>query len=181
MLTERSSGGTIEEELWRHARIRVHTGKTQVWNRNGVVPGRVQELGDGAWRGAGVLPSQRQGVKILGTPLGHPEYVRAMLAEKLEEQATLLRRIPTIDNTQSAWLLLLFCAAARATYVLRVVAPDLAAEHARGHDEALWACLCAIASVDPDAAGIWNEIAQLPFLQGGLGLRSASRVGTAAH
>ncbi len=171
----------VEEELWAHARIRVHTGKTQVWNRNGVAPEQIEELGCGAWRGAGDAPPERQGVKILGTPLGHPAFVRAMLAEKLEEQRTLLRRIPSMGDTQSAWLLLLFCAAARATYVLRVVSPDLAAEYARAHDEALWECLCTIAAVDPETAGVWRQVAQLPFHQGGLGLRSAERIGVAAH
>ena len=28
----------LQQELWRHARIRVHDGKTQVWNRAGLCP-----------------------------------------------------------------------------------------------------------------------------------------------
>ena len=31
----------VEQELWRHARIRVHTGKTRVWNRAGERPPRI--------------------------------------------------------------------------------------------------------------------------------------------
>ena len=30
--------GALREELWAHARIRVHNGKTRVWNREGVKP-----------------------------------------------------------------------------------------------------------------------------------------------
>ena len=62
-----------------------------------------------------------------------------------------------------------------------MVAPDLAAEYAQSHDQAMWECLCAIAAVDPEAAGEWRKLAQLPFHHGGLGLRSATRIGVAAH
>ena len=65
-----------------------------------------------------------------------------MLAEKLEDQRVLLQRIPSMQDTQSAWHLLLNCASARANYFLRVVPPELAAEYAKGHDEGIW-CVCA--------------------------------------
>ena len=29
------------------------------------------------WRGSDVLPSHQRGIKVLGTPLGHPDFVRA--------------------------------------------------------------------------------------------------------
>ena len=64
--------GIIETALWEHARIRVHTGKTQVWNKGGVAPNGMDKLGAGAWRGDSRLPCDEQGMKILGTPVGHP-------------------------------------------------------------------------------------------------------------
>ena len=35
---------SVEEELFTHANIRVHHGKTQVWNRGGVMPEGIEEL-----------------------------------------------------------------------------------------------------------------------------------------
>lgn len=172
----------IEEELWRHARIRVNTGKTQVWNRSGQQPAGMEELGQRAWRGAGSGSTEQQGVKILGTPLGHPDFVRARLQALLREQSTLLNRIPNVQNLQSAWLLLLYCAAARATYTCRVVAPEQARDYAAAHDDALWGCLCNLLGIETDGVlQNWRQAAQLPLARGGLGLRAAARVGVAAH
>ena len=173
--------GVLEEELWNHACIKINAGKTQVWNRGGLVPDRVAALGERAWRGGEETPPDRRGVKILGTPLGHPEFVKASLRELLGEQRTLLQRIPTVQDTQAAWMLLLFCASARANYVTRVVAPALAREYAQAHDEALWQCLCQILGVhEEEASQEWRSIAQLPMHEGGLGIRSAQRLSTAA-
>ena len=63
-----------------------------------------------------ICPTHQQGIKVLGTPLGHADFVRAHLDRKVEEHQELLRRIPTVPGLQSAWLLLLHCAAAKATY-----------------------------------------------------------------
>ena len=172
----------IVEELWRHARIRVNIGKTQVWNSGGATPRGLETLGRRAWRGAGSGPVGEQGITILGTPLGHPCFVRASLEGRLAEQGTLLRRIPEIQDTQSAWLLLLFCAAARATYVCRVVAPSAASSYAAAHDEALLACLFRLLELEQSqVAREWREAASLPLQWGGLGLRSAARLAPAAH
>ena len=67
----------------------MHDGKTQLWNRSGVVPTGAQALTEAAqrldpeaivWRGDVSLPPQEQGVMVLGTPMGHPEFVRSRLA-----------------------------------------------------------------------------------------------------
>ena len=34
----------VAEELWSHARIQVHFGKTQVWNRGGIEPAGMEDL-----------------------------------------------------------------------------------------------------------------------------------------
>ena len=34
----------VEEELWSHARIHLHHGKTQVWNRGGTEPSGMEVL-----------------------------------------------------------------------------------------------------------------------------------------
>ena len=127
-----------QQKLWIHAGIRVHTGKTKVWNR-GIRPvvcnvlERIARVGNPqavVWTGSGI-PSHKQGVKILETPLGHPDFVAAHLQRVSAEHQTLLQRIPSVADVQSAWFLLLHCAAARACYHLRVVGPSAVEEFAR--------------------------------------------------
>ena len=64
------------------------------------------------WRGDPVLPSHKQGVTILGTPLGRAEF-EGQLADKIEDNGVLLDRITKVTDLQSAWLFLLFCAAGK--------------------------------------------------------------------
>ena len=144
----------IQEELWNHANIHLHHGKTKVWNRGGVEPEGVAELTRMAqqvrldavvWRGDLRLPREQQGLKVLGVPIGQPEYVREFLAAKTREQATLFQRIPWVQNTQAAFLLLLLmCVSTRANFWLRAVQPELTEGFADRHDRAVWECLCAI-------------------------------------
>ena len=79
----------IEQELRTHTGIEVHQVETQLWNKAGVTPAGSEILTAAAkvanptaivWRGDLELPPEEQGVKILGTPLGHPSFVRSQLA-----------------------------------------------------------------------------------------------------
>ena len=67
------------EALWTHCRIRINAGKTKVWNQNGLKPPGVEDLGENAWMGDHALPSKCRGLKILGLPSGHDDYVRHFL------------------------------------------------------------------------------------------------------
>ena len=75
---ERSVGAhlILEEEMWRHAKIRLHFGKTVIWNKSGLAPEVVEALEEAArrvdptavvWRGNPDLSTDRQGVVLLGT------------------------------------------------------------------------------------------------------------------
>ena len=94
----------LEGEIFAHTHIRMHHGKTQVWNRGSVIPHgvetstRVAQLtrpGAVVWRGDYGLPPSQQGIKILGISVGQPEYVRQFLEEKSDEHRTLFQRIPS--------------------------------------------------------------------------------------
>ena len=74
----------IAQALEEHARIQVHLGKTQVWNRGGHYPpgcGALQTIAERVdrnarvWRGQG-FPVE-QGIRVLGIPIGHVEFVEA--------------------------------------------------------------------------------------------------------
>ena len=102
--------------LWAHARIRLHEGKTRIWNAAGEEPPNIADLAadsEPVWVGDWSLPPQRQRLKVLGSPLGHDAFVARQLNSKREEQDRLLQRIPALDSLQAAWLLLLFCAPPR--------------------------------------------------------------------
>ena len=166
----------LQEELFRHCRIRIHVGKTQVWNAAGIRPPacdmleRIAQASDSearVWRGSEV-PTSERGVRMLGTPLGHDDNVH--LTRTLAQHDVLLSRIPLVEDVQSAWSLLLHCAGARANFLLRVVRPDLVHRFATGHNQGLWNCLSRILSIDfrhiaIDAhvpAGILGKLGRLP-------------------
>ena len=132
------------------------------------------------WRGDTSLPSEKQGIKVLGAPVGHPAFVREHLEKKSREQAELFQKIPHIEDTQACWLLLLMCAATRANFWLRMVRPEDTLEFAERHDDRVWECLRAILGT-PAAPVSAKVLAQLPLSMGGLGLTSAVQTRVAAH
>ena len=104
-------------QRWRkplrvHACIRNHTGKTKVWNRAGVRPDVCDVLERNAQvtdptaseEKGSTLPTHKQGIKVLGTPLGHPDFVRDQLRQVTDEHQTLLRRIPAVQDVQCSWV-----------------------------------------------------------------------------
>ena len=54
----------LSEALLRHAGIHLHQGKTKTWNKAGVMPDNVGDLGPDAWQPEGItvlaLPSDRK-------------------------------------------------------------------------------------------------------------------------
>ena len=90
----------VQEASQTHAGISIHSGETKVWNMAGERPpvcdvleqiARVSDPTARVWRGSGVA-TERQGIKILGTPVGHPDFVRSHLVDLVEEQHVLLER-----------------------------------------------------------------------------------------
>ena len=65
---------------------------------------------------ARVSAHRSQGIKVLGTPVGHDGYVCRLLEKVHAKQQVLLDAIPKVPDVQSVWLLLLHCASARANY-----------------------------------------------------------------
>ena len=125
------------------------------------------------WRGPGV-PVEEQGIKILGTPIGHLEHVRRILVTLSDEHQTLLSQILLIGDVQAALLLLAHCAAGRATCSLRCVDPEAVEGFARRHDQGTLECLSSILHVNlVDWGAETRDIVPLPVFLGGLGFRSA--------
>ena len=95
----------LKKHLWGHSKISIHAGKTKVWNRSGTFPpacvglqraARLACPGAVVWRGDARLPTHQQGFKVLGVPLGHPDFVEKFLEGKIAERRVLLDRIPEV-------------------------------------------------------------------------------------
>ena len=68
------------------AGIQLHTRKTRPWNKAGVCPARMAELGLSVW--------SHEGIKILGTPVGSAEFVQRLCEERIAKEEQLWQAIP---------------------------------------------------------------------------------------
>ena len=179
----------LEQQLREKPGINIHQGKTKLWNKAGVKPAMSDVLTQVAqaqkpeaivWRGDWSLPQDKQGLKVLGVPVGHPSFIAAQMTSKLKEQAVLFERIPFIDDVQLGWLLLGFCSAIRANCWLRTVPPEHTEEYAMGHDQNVLQCLSSILQVE-ELPSHSHDVASLPLTLGGLGVGGSSKIRHAAH
>ena len=60
---------------------------------------RVQDPRTNVWRGD---PASKQGMKVLGVPLGRDEYAARFLEKKSDHHDTLFRRIPLVPDVQAS-------------------------------------------------------------------------------
>ena len=180
---------SLRSALKRHANIDVHLGKTRVWNSTGEQPPGLTEVLPTApgeapvWVDDHSLPPQQQGFLVLGTPFGSEAYKKEALRTKGLSHGRLLDRIPSLPDLQSAWLLLLMCAAPRSNYLLRSLAPSLTDEFARTHDDGIARCLADLLANDAPIHidDLGRRRAALPLKLGGLGLRRAQEGRDAAY
>ena len=156
----------LDQKLHDVAGIRLHTGKTSTWNRAGAVPERMAELGPSVWSPGGL--------KILGTPLGTPEFHSIATRERLEEETLLWRAIPWVPDLQCSWQLLVQCAGPRCHHFLRCVPPELSKTCAEEHDRGMMEVMGTLLEGLPGDLQQQHEAAQLatlPMRMRGLGLR----------
>ena len=175
----------VQEGLRVHACIEIHGGKTRVWNRAGLRPEACNVLERIAptvdptavvLRGSDFSPIE-QGLEMLGTPLGHPDFVESHLQSVARKQQVFLERIPMVSDVQSSWLLLLHCASARANFQLSVVRPTAVENFFRTNNVGMWQCLSKLLRIDLSQCELTvREAATLPMSLGGLRLRSAGRI-----
>ena len=165
------------------------TGKLRCVTAVGLNPSGITELSAAArlvdptavvWKSDPRLPSHERGLRVLGCPIGSPEYVAAKLHAKSEEQQSLFRRIPLVADLQAAWVLLFFCGATRANFWLRNVQPAETLWYAQQHDDNVWECFSQLTGFSHELPGA-RLVSSVPLGKGGLGLLSAVRIREAAH
>ena len=121
-----------------------------------------------------------KGVKILGTPVGHPEFLSIFVEQRLVEERKLWDAIPSVADLQCAWQFLFQCAGPRCHHLLRTVPPRQSFRHAQGHDEGMQRAMEVLLGSflgDDAQVEMARHITILPLRMGGLGLRSALRMG----
>ena len=150
-------------------------GKLRVWSSTAHPrPSEFQHYGKDVWTPEAA--TEKQGVKVLGTPLGHPAFVEALAKQRLEDEERFLAKIEQIPDLQCAWLLLTYCAVPRANHMIRTLTPDAADDYARQHDAALWATFCKLTNAESwQEDRLARQIASIPARCGGLCLRSSYR------
>ena len=116
---------------------------------------------------------------MLGIPIGTPEFVRSQLEQTSLKHKVLFNRLTSVEDLQSAWLLLLFCANTRVTYSLRGLPPQETEHFATEHDADSRRCLSLLLGVSLTQDS-WEK-SSLPMSLGGCGLRSASRTSSSAY
>ena len=85
--------------------IDVHHGKLAAWSPTlEPTPVRIQELGADAWKSN--LAASLNGIKVLGTPIGTPEYIRTVGLNVVSKREQLLSRIPKLSSLQTVWFIL---------------------------------------------------------------------------
>ncbi|CAK0910881.1 unnamed protein product [Prorocentrum cordatum] len=179
----RAAFDTTTGAIHLHANVDCHLGKCRAYSRGGgAAPPGIGELGQDVWRGDRAPPDR--GIKILGAPLGTPEFVAAHLESRLQEERRLLDELAHLPDLQCAWLLLLLCASPRANHLLRTLPPEEIAEYTRGHDGDMWATLRRLLgdpAMSQDEERRARALAAMPGRHGGLGLQSAARTSPAAY
>ena len=158
--------------MWNRAKIRIHGGKTKIWNRAGIRPPICDEFERRAraidpsaivWRGSEV-PCHQQGLKVLGT-----HWVILSLSYCLAE--FLRSMICSLAHSVA------LCGSAN--FLLRVVSPDLVEHFAHNHDHQRKECLVRILDVELNQCeACMKASASLPS---SVGLRSAVRTRVPAH
>ena len=170
---------TLAHTLQSQASIRLNQGKTRAWNAAGIEPPHIRDLGEDVWVGNPTLPATSQGMTVLGAPIGSAAFVQHQLQQANQQHQHLLDRIPHLEDLQASWLLLLYCASPRCTYLLRMCSPNVTTEFANNHDFAVAACLRSLLEVE-DLPAQALATAHLPLSRGGLGLTCASVLATPA-
>ena len=81
--------------------IASNLGKTRVLAaEGGPPPPRITELGEDVW--CGDKPPAQRGVVVLGTPVGHPDFVQAWTDKRLCEERRLLEELPHLPVISSS-------------------------------------------------------------------------------
>ena len=147
----------------------------------------------------------RQGMRVVGVPVGTEQFQRDFLQEAVNgEPAELVRTLVPMEEAQTSFQILRLSATSRLSYLLRTIPPSITCQGAADYDAWVeWALASIITSDGAATAGLptpeevahdlsvcQNQTylghealrqAHLPTREGGLGLTSSSSIKGAAY
>ena len=174
-----SAGG--KTALPDFTRVRTNLGKIRCWGAGEASPPPgIAELGNEVWRGD--LSIEKQGLIMLGSPIGSVEFAAKWCEHTATRQNRFLNQLGRIREAQSRWLLLKFCVEPTCNHILRNVPLHMCHFIADWPDNAIWRSLLALFDLNPALVGdVSWFVASSPIRLGGLGLRSCTRLAAAIH
>ena len=146
-------------EKLAHAGIRLHAGKTRMWNKASERPPNIDN---------------QKGSRYWG-----PQWVqtRSCCEQRHPVWSRLWEAVSWVPDAQCAWQILLQCAGPRCHHFLRTVPPRQSTGYVEGHDDGMWRAVEGVQWQSEMAR--W--LTSLPMRLGGLGIRSAARTAPAAY
>ena len=147
----------------------------------------------------------RQGMRVVGVPVGTEQFQRDFLQEAVNgEPAELVRALVPMEDAQASFQILRLCATSRLSHLLRTVPPSITCRAAANYDALVeWALASIIAGDGAAAAGLPTPVevahdptvcqnqtylghdalrqAHLLIREGGLGLTSSISIKGAAY
>ena len=184
--------------------ISLNRRKSQALLADGVGPEQLTEEQREAMDTTG-LTVVRQGMMVVGVPVGTEQFQRDFLQEAVNgEPAELVRALVPMEDAQASFQILRLSATSRLSHLLRTVPPSITCQAAANYDALVeWALASIIAGDGAAAAGLptpeevapdpnvcQNQTylghdalrqAHLPIREGGLGLTSSSSIKGAAY
>ena len=184
--------------------ISLNRRKSQTLLADGVGPEQLTEKQRVAMDATG-LTVVRQGMRVVGVPVGTEQFQRDFLQEAVKGEPTeLVRALVPMEDAHASFQILRLSATSRLSHLLRTVPPSITCQAAANYDALVeWALAPIIASDGAAAAGLptpeevahdptmcqnqtylGNDAlrqAHLPIREGGLGLTSSSSIKTAAY
>ena len=184
--------------------ISLNRRKSQAPLADGVGPEHLTEEQRVAMDTTG-LTVVRQGMRVVGVPVGTEQFQRDFLQEAVNrEPAELVRALAPMEDAQASFQILRLYATSRLSHLLRTVPPSTTCQAAANYDALVeWALASVIAGDGADAAGLPapEEVAHDPTVcqnqtylghdalrqvhllirEGGLGLTSSSSIKGAAY
>ena len=171
----------VTQTVYESCGISPNLGKTVCWNKAGIIPPRIEELGPEVWKGQGNL--HERGLRILGSPFGTAEFIHDFGEQHIDKARQFVGKISELPELQHAWLMQYYCLMPRLNHLLRQVPPSQIVSTVQAFNdittESLQNLLTgdALTILPPDAI----RQARLPPRFAGLGLRDAVRTSTAAY
>ena len=87
----------VTEEVANGAGVMTHNGKLRLWSKSGGdCPSGFEDFDQEVW--AGGAEPEANGVKVLGTTIGHADFVAAHANRRLREERSFLDKLPKLQG-----------------------------------------------------------------------------------